>query len=1038
MPSGTVVTISYGSASATYTYNGTVFNYTSSTGSLGANNLVQIGSLAANATANYTVSIDLPAGTPLSTDTNIERGFPVPVTAFIDANADGLVGYFETRNNTINRVYTGYLQLVKQSRILQGTGPAIQGTDGILSTTPKQPALGNIIEYVVEYQNISEVDSGIGNISLNADKIVINEDGTQSNWAKDNDSDGAIDTKHVLGSTQTTTASTFQFFSGIPATNFLGGEQSGNTVAADITKYISNLIGRIPSQVSGKLTFQRQVNSTTAGQEIDNIANAAYEDSNSPGTLINSTSNQVRASIVSVLPTVNLSVSANASTETAATVITVTATASSAVTGNQTVNLGVSGTNITAGDYSLSSSTITIPNGATTGSVTFTVTDDALVEGAETATLALASPSSGITLGPTTTANIAITDNDPVISGMVAIFIQNTNFTVTEGGVTNEYRIMLLGQPSAPITINLAPNNGQVTTSIGEIIFTAANSNTTQAITVTAVDDGLIEGTHQSSIIHTVSSPDPAYNTLTISPITVTITDNDTAGVTFSKSTLALTEGGATDSYAVRLTSQPTSDVTVNLAPNAQLTTSTGNLTFTAANWNTPQTVTVTAVDDFLFEGTHTGTIAHTATSADPNYGTLALSSVTANITDNDAPPVVSNPTTTLTPAPTPSVPIVVTPPPPAYFSINLGNNGPIILNATDVPVHLENDQDISNPIQTLTITSLSPYSLKILGLELPNGFSLVDPLPDVVLPGQSVSITLKLSGQPGDYSGQFLLKTDGDPQSYRFPLVGKLLVDSTPLADRTLPTCPCETLADPSIPQPITSKTGSEGNDSLAGTPNSDYLLGLAGNDLLGGRQGQDYLFGGEGDDFLFGGRDSDWLNGEAGNDFLSGDLGADTVLGGGGNDLIFGDRTTPGETSESGADLLCGGEGNDTLFGNQQADTLCAGTGNDLLFGGRGADWLFGNSGDDVLSGDRGDDTLIGGAGSDRFVIGEGTETILDFEDGIDRLVLPTGITFESLSLAVSDGFLNLSNGTTLLAKIANLTPNQLTAADLAPALV
>jgi hypothetical protein len=69
---------------------------------------------------------------------------------------------------------------------------------------------------------------------------------------------------------------------------------------------------------------------------------------------------------------------------------------------------------------------------------------------------------------------------------------------------------------------------------------------------------------------------------------------------------------------------------------------------------------------------------------------------------------------------------------------------------------------------------------------------------------------------------------------------------------------------------------------------------------------------------------------------------------------------------------------------------------------------------------------------------VIGEGTETILDFEDGIDRLVLPTGINFESLSLAVSDGFLNLSNGTTLLAKIANLTPNQLTAADLAPALV
>jgi hypothetical protein len=46
--------------------------------------------------------------------------------------------------------------------------------------------------------------------------------------------------------------------------------------------------------------------------------------------------------------------------------------------------------------------------------------------------------------------------------------------------------------------------------------------------------------------------------------------------------------------------------------------------------------------------------------------------------------------------------------------------------------------------------------------------------------------------------------------------------------------------------------------------------------------------------------------------------------------------------------------------------------------------------------------------------------------------------GVGFDSLNLTVSDGFLNLSNGTTLLAKIANLTPNQLTTADLAPALV
>ncbi|MFN5857313.1 MAG: hypothetical protein ACK456_15715, partial [Pseudanabaenaceae cyanobacterium] len=64
-------------------------------------------------------------------------------------------------------------------------------------------------------------------------------------------------------------------------------------------------------------------------------------------------------------PMVNLSVSSNTGTEAGTTAITVTATASSAVSGNQTVNLAVTGTGITPGDYTLSNSTITILNGQT-------------------------------------------------------------------------------------------------------------------------------------------------------------------------------------------------------------------------------------------------------------------------------------------------------------------------------------------------------------------------------------------------------------------------------------------------------------------------------------------------------------------------------------------------------------------------------------------------------------------------------------------------------------------------------------------------
>ncbi|WP_271254232.1 esterase-like activity of phytase family protein [Pseudanabaena sp. Chao 1811] len=120
-------------------------------------------------------------------------------------------------------------------------------------------------------------------------------------------------------------------------------------------------------------------------------------------------------------PTVNLSVSSNAGSEAGTTVITLTAIASSAVTGDQSVTVAVNGLGITTGDYTLSNNVITIANGATTGSVTFTVVDDAVVEGTETATLSISNPSSGLALGSTTSLNIAIADNDVVVSPNVRI-----------------------------------------------------------------------------------------------------------------------------------------------------------------------------------------------------------------------------------------------------------------------------------------------------------------------------------------------------------------------------------------------------------------------------------------------------------------------------------------------------------------------------------------------------------------------------------------------------------------------------------------
>lgn len=114
-------------------------------------------------------------------------------------------------------------------------------------------------------------------------------------------------------------------------------------------------------------------------------------------------------------PSVALSVSSSTGTESNATVISVTATSSSAVLANETVTLSVSGIGITTGDYNLSNTQITILTGQTTGSVNFTIVDDNLNEGTETAIVSINTLSAGLSVGSPSNVAIDITDNDDAI-----------------------------------------------------------------------------------------------------------------------------------------------------------------------------------------------------------------------------------------------------------------------------------------------------------------------------------------------------------------------------------------------------------------------------------------------------------------------------------------------------------------------------------------------------------------------------------------------------------------------------------------------
>lgn len=120
-------------------------------------------------------------------------------------------------------------------------------------------------------------------------------------------------------------------------------------------------------------------------------------------------------------------------------------------------------------------------------------------------------------------------------------------------------------------------------------------------------------------------------------------------------------------------------------------------------------------------------------------------------------------------------------------------------------------------------------------------------------------------------------------------------------------------------------------------------------------------------------------------GRDLMTGTALADRLSALGGDNQVAGRAGDDWIAARGGADSLSGGAGHDVLRAGDGRDNLAGGTGRDALFGGRGADRLEGGAGSDLLR---------GGAGADSFVFtpnaGNTTDTILDFERGLDRIEL------------------------------------------------
>jgi len=270
LPPGTVVTITANGASVTYTWDGTSFTPS------GPPLMVD---LQPGQSLNYNVTIDLPFGTRLSTDSsnagdpnasqNLIGGYPVNVVAFVDTNGDGQPNVGEAQESTINRVYLGFVKLFKESRVLAPDGTTVL-EDFTRSPSIANLQAGNILEYRISYSNISE-GGAPGNTVLRAVDFVINENGTTNtatfpdppngnNWGQDFNSDGTIDTSNLVGSARDTgPGATIGFFSGTAGTT-PATDQTGTTQATDVTAYRMTLTIPLEPGDSRAFSFRRRLN----------------------------------------------------------------------------------------------------------------------------------------------------------------------------------------------------------------------------------------------------------------------------------------------------------------------------------------------------------------------------------------------------------------------------------------------------------------------------------------------------------------------------------------------------------------------------------------------------------------------------------------------------------------------------------------------------------------------------------------------------------------------------------------------------------
>jgi hypothetical protein len=259
---------------------------------------------------------------------------------------------------------------------------------------------------------------------------------------------------------------------------------------------------------------------------------------------------------------------------------------------------------------------------------TFTVTgiDDAVVDGDQryVINLPLTTTDLKYSVLATPSVNVVNQDND-IAQPLVGVTVTPTNGLVTsETGTTATFTVVLNTIPDGNVDIYFGTydtTEGLVTPEFAT--YNATNWDQPQTFTITGQDDALLDGPITYVIPLNSGSSKLDYDLIPVDPVTVTNKDNDTPGITVTPiNGLITSENGSTATFTVVLNSPPTSEVDIFPASDnmAEGIASPTFLIFLPSNWEQPQTVTVTGLNDMVADPDAVYNILLDPQSSDINY----------------------------------------------------------------------------------------------------------------------------------------------------------------------------------------------------------------------------------------------------------------------------------------------------------------------------------------------------------------------------------------------------------------------------------